>query len=74
MLWSWEGIDSCSQGEQWKSGSQQLAEIAVEAQTNPSDFSKVTQASVSKKLKPSLSCYRALTAGLSHTITNRKWL
>lgn len=74
MLWSWEGVDLRSQGEEWESGSQQLAEIAVEPQTNPSDFSKVTQASVSKKLKPSLPCYRVLTAGLSHTITGRKWL
>lgn len=74
MLWSREGIDSCSQGEEWESGSQQLTEIAVEPQTNPSDLPKVTQASLGKKLKPSLSSYRVLTAGLSHAITGRKWL
>lgn len=56
MLWSREEIDSRRQGEEWESGSQQLAEIAVEPQTNPGDFSKVTQASVSKKLEPCLSC------------------
>lgn len=43
-------------GEEWESGSQQLAEIAMEPQTNRGDFAKVTQASVSKKLKPLL-CY-----------------
>lgn len=67
-------MDSGSQGEEWEPGSQQLAPIAAGPQTNPGDFSKVTQASVSKKLKPSLLCYRVLTAGLSYAITGRKWL
>lgn len=39
-------------GDEWESGRQQLAEIAMEPQTNPGDFAKVTQASVSRKLKP----------------------
>lgn len=56
-----------SQGEDRGSGSRQPAEIASEPRIDPrgfSKFSKVTRASASKKLKPSLSCRRVLAADL----------
>lgn len=74
LVWneSGQGQTCCGagKGEEWESGSQQLAGIAMEPHTNPSDFSKVTRDSVSKKLKPLL-CY---TGCWPQAVAGRKWL